>query len=150
MPGKSDSSRDALSAARTTHFHQFIRFAVVGVLQNGLNIGIFAVAVAGGVPFLLASVLAASAALTVSFFFNRRWTFPGRTDQTTARAIRFVSIWITILLVGLLLLAVLVDLAHMSKVLAQAIVVVVGAPVSYTAQRRWTFADRIKPTRAPT
>jgi putative flippase GtrA len=150
MPGKSDTSQGTLSAARNAHLRQFIRYSIVGVVQNGVNIGVFAIAVAGGVPFLLASVLAAVVALTVSFFLNRRWTFPGRTDQTTARAIRFVSIWITILLMGLLLLAALVDLAHLPKVLAQAIVVVVGAPLSYTAQRRWTFADRVKPTRAPT
>jgi putative flippase GtrA len=143
VPDASETYRDWWSAVRAANFHQFIRFAVVGVTQNGVNLGIFAVAVTWGVPFLLASVLAAGVALAVSFSLNRRWTFPGRTDQTTSRAMRFVGIWVTILLLGLPFLAMLVDIAHLPKIIAQTIVVVIGAPVSYAAQRRWTFAQGV-------
>jgi putative flippase GtrA len=120
---------------------EFIRFAVVGTAQNGLNLCVFALAVAGGVPYLFASVLAATAALSVSFALNRRWTFPGRTDQTTSRAIRFVTIWVMVVLLALPVLAVLVDVVHLPRVLAQAIVILIGAPASYAAQRRWTFSQ---------
>jgi putative flippase GtrA len=119
---------------------EFIRYATVGAVQNGLNLCVFALAVAGGVPYLIASVLAAAIALSVSFALNRRWTFRGRTDQTTGRAIRFVAIWIVIVLLALPVLAVLVDVVHLPQVVAQAIVVLIGAPASYAAQRRWTFS----------
>ncbi len=132
--------RDRLTAARATHLRQFIRFSIVGIIQNGLNIAVFAGAVVIGVPFLLASVMAAVMALAVSFSLNRRWTFAAATDQTRERAIRFVGIWITILLAGLPVLALLVEVADLPKVLAQATVVMIGAPVSYSAQRRWTFS----------
>jgi putative flippase GtrA len=124
------------------NLNEFIRFAIVGTAQNGLNLGVFALAVVGGVPYLLASVLGAIVALSVSFALNRRWTFPGRNDQTTARAFRFVTIWVIVVLLALPLLAVLVDVAHLPRVLAQAIVIVIGAPASYAAQRRWTFRQR--------
>lgn len=141
MPGESDTPQDALSAVRTTHLHQFIRFAVVGVLQNGINLSAFALAVAVGVPYLAASVLAAVVALSVSFFLNLRWTFRRQVGGVPGRAFRFVIIWTTILLLGLPILATLVSVAHLPRVLAQAIVIAIGAPLSYTAQRRWTFSS---------
>lgn len=128
----------------TAELRQFIRFASVGVIQNSLNIAVFAIAVTVGIPFIVASVIAALVALTASFLLNRRWTFPGRSDQTTRRAICFLTIWVSVLLLMLPILAVLVDIVHLPKVLAQASVVIIGAPMSYMAQRRWTFADKVK------
>lgn len=139
MARESDISRPRLRGERSSQLGQFLRFCVVGVIQNGLNIGAFAVAVAVGVPFLLASVLAAVVALAVSFSLNRSWTFAVARDRTTRRAIRFITVWVAIVLLALPVLALLVDVAHLPKVLAQAVVIIVGAPASYVAQRRWTF-----------
>ncbi len=121
------------------NIREFVRYAVVGGAQNGVNLVVFALAVAAGVPYLLASVLAAMVALSVSFSLNLRWTFPSRTGRTASRAIRFVIIWIMIVVLGLPILAFLVNVTHLPQVLAQAIVILVGAPASYAAQRRWTF-----------
>lgn len=118
---------------------QFIRFSIVGVIQNGLNVGVFATLVIIGIPLLVASALAASMALAVSFVLNHRWTFPDSSDRIGGRMVRYITIWVSIVLVGLPLLAVLVHVAHIEKVLAQAIIVVIGAPISYASQRRWTF-----------
>jgi putative flippase GtrA len=128
---------------RSPHVRQFMRFAIVGVLQNGVNLCVFALAVALSVPYLAASVLAAAVALSVSFFLNLRWTFPGSTGRMSGRAVRFATVWITIVLIGLPILAVLVSVAHLPRILAQAIVIVVGAPISYTAQRLWTFRHEV-------
>jgi len=135
-----DASLRRVSGGGAWDTRQFIRFAIVGVIQNAINVGTFALAVSGGVPFLLAAVLAAVIALSVSFALNRSFTFGGTSDRTAARAMRFALIWITILLVGLGLLAILVETLHVPRVLAQTIVIVVGAPISYLSQRRFTFA----------
>jgi putative flippase GtrA len=124
-------------------FRQFIRFATVGILQNGMNLGVFAVAIAISVPYLAASGLAAAVALSVSFLLNLRWTFRATPSRIAGRAFRFVSIWITIVLLGLPVLAALVSLAHLPRILAQAIVIAIGAPISYTAHRRWTFRHHV-------
>ena len=119
--------------------HQFIRFGAVGLLQNGVNLCVFALAIAVDVPYLAGSVLAAAVALLVSFFLNLRWTFRGSYDRMTGRAFRFVTVWVTIVLLGLPILALLVSVAHLPRILAQAIIIAIGAPISYTAQRHWTF-----------
>src|SRR6202035_2565953 len=118
---------------------QFGRFATVGILQNGMNLGVFALGISFGVPYLAASLVAAIIALAVSFSINRYWTFPGTTDQTAGRAVRFVTVWLAFVVVALPTLAILVDVAQLPKILAQAIIIVVGAPASYLIQLRWTF-----------
>lgn len=124
---------------RSFDLHQFIRFGIVGLLQNGVNLCVFALAIAINVPYLAGSVLAAAVALSVSFFLNLRWTFQAGSDRMTGRALRFATIWITIVLLGLPVLAVLVSVAHLPRIIAQAIIIAIGAPISYTAQRHWTF-----------
>ena len=119
--------------------HQFARFAVVGVLQNSLNLLTFAAAIAIDVPYLLASLIAAAVALATSFFLNLRWTFAAYSGRTTTRAVRYVTVWVTIVLLGLPALAVMVNIAHLPRIVAQGVVIAIGAPVSYLVQRRWTF-----------
>lgn len=130
------------------NIREFIRFAVVGGIQNGLNLVVFALAISAGVPYILASVLAATVALLASFFLNLRWTFPRRAGRISRRAIRFVTIWIIIVLLALPILAILVTVAHLPRVLAQAIVILIGAPASYAAQRRWAFGRGASRSRA--
>jgi putative flippase GtrA len=149
MTGSLDTSADPSSGAQRARLGQFIRFSIVGAIQNALNIGVFAAAVSAGVPFLAASALAAVLALAASFSLNRRWTFAGRTRYSHDRAARFVAIWLLILLLALPLLAFLVEVAGLPKIPAQVIVVAIGAPLSYLAQRRWTFASDSRGTSAP-
>ncbi len=126
-------------SAQQPTLREFARYATVGAAQNGLNLSVFAIGIAGGVPYLLASVLAALAALSLSFALNLLWTFPGRTGATASRAVRYVIIWVSVVLLALPLLAILVSVVHMPRILAQATVIVVAAPASYLAQRRWAF-----------
>jgi putative flippase GtrA len=124
---------------RGQELRQFVRFAIVGLIQNGFNVGAFALAIAYGVPYLLAALLAAVMALSISFLLNRRWTFPGRTDRSATRARRFVTVWLVFVVLALPILAFLVSVVGLPRVLSQAIIIMVGAPASYLLQRRWTF-----------
>jgi putative flippase GtrA len=121
------------------NIREFLRYAAVGGAQNGLNLLAFAGAVLAGVPYLLAALIAAVAALSFSFVLNHLWTFPNAESHVPTRAIRFAIVWVAIVALTLLTLAVLVDVAHLPRVLAQAIAILFGAPLSYAAQRRWTF-----------
>ena len=42
-------------------------------------------------------------------------------------------------MLALPVLALLVQVAHLPKVLAQVMIILIGAPVSYLLQRRWSF-----------
>jgi putative flippase GtrA len=118
---------------------QFVRYGFVGLIQNATNVGFYALAIGLGVPYLLAAVISAVIALALSFVLNRRWTFAGASGRARSQAARYVAVWIGFLVFALPMLALLVQVAHLPKVLAQVVIIAIGAPVSYLLQRHWSF-----------
>jgi putative flippase GtrA len=121
---------------------QFLRYAVVGAAQNGTYLALFAIAGALGVPLVPATLIGAAAAITLSFALNRRWTFRGADDRTAGRAVRYVVVWLSFVVASIPVLVVLVEVLHVPRVAAQALIICVGAPISYLIQRHWTFRPR--------
>jgi putative flippase GtrA len=118
---------------------QFVRYGSVGLIQNGINVACYALAIALGVPYLLAAVISAVIALALSFVLNRRWTFAGTSGRARSQAARYVAVWVGFLVFALPMLALLVQVAHLPKVLAQVMIIAIGAPISYLLQRHWSF-----------
>lgn len=114
---------------------EFVRFAIVGVLQNALNVAVFAVATGLGVHYRVAAVVAAVAALLASFVLNRGWTFPGRTGPLYRYALVFASA----VALGVVLLTFFVEVAGLPEVAAQVAAIIVVAPLSFLVQRAWVF-----------
>jgi putative flippase GtrA len=118
-----------------------VRFGVVGLLQNGLNLAVFAVTTALGVQYRIAAVLAALVALVVSFVLNRRWTFTGQTIPAGRQGVRYGLVFAAAVALGVGLLTLFVE-AGVPEVAAQAAAIVVVAPLSFLVQRRWVFRRR--------
>jgi putative flippase GtrA len=120
-----------------------LRFAVVGVAQNGVNLGTYTVALLAGAPYLTAAVLAGVTALLASFVANRAWTFRhARSARAHAQVVRYALVFVVASLFALAVLSLLVELAGVPRVAAQALAIMVAAPFSYLAQRAFTFRRR--------
>ena len=118
---------------------EFVRFAVVGVLQNGLNVAVFALATVLGMHYRVAAVVAALAALLASFALNRGWTFPGRTAPIHHQGARYALVFASAVALGIVLLTFFVEVAGLPEVAAQVTAIVVVAPLSFLVQRAWVF-----------
>lgn len=117
-----------------------VRFGLVGLLQNALNVATFALAVEGGVPYRAAAGLAAVLALLVSFALNRLWTFRATAQGPLAgHAIRYTIMFTLSVAAGVVILSALVELAGFAPVPAQVVAIAVVAPASFLAQRAWVF-----------
>lgn len=119
---------------------QVARFGAVGLAQNALNVAAFAALQAAGARYGLSAVLAALAALAVSFGLHRGWTFAraGSADLSGQLA-RYGTVFVAAVLVGLALLSLQVEVLGVPAVLAQAIAIVLVAPASFATQRCWVF-----------
>jgi putative flippase GtrA len=121
-----------------------IRFAVVGVAQNAVNLGTFTVELWLGVPYRPAAAAAALVALVLSFASNRWWTFYGAAGGSVGRdAIRYTVVFASAVAVGVALLTCLVDVVGLHPIAAQAVAILAVAPLSFLAQRLWVF--RVSP-----
>jgi putative flippase GtrA len=81
-----------------------VRFATAGVLQNGLNVAVFALATAVGVQYRVAAVLAGLVALVASFLLNRQSTFTSRTAPIHHQGLRYLIVFASAVALGVVLL----------------------------------------------
>ena len=116
-----------------------VRFGTVGVLQNALNVAVFAAATGLGVEYRLAAVLAGLVAFVASFLLNRHWTFMQRSAPIHHQGARYLLVFASAIALGVVLLTFFVEVAGLPEVLAQVAAILVVAPASFLAQRTWVF-----------
>lgn len=118
-----------------------LRFGVVGVTQNAVNLGIFTAGLWAGLDYVLAAILAAIVAVNLGFALNRLWTFGARGGgRLVGHALRYVAVYVVALAIGVAILIALVERVGLAPVEGQLVAIGVVAPASFVAQRTWVFA----------
>jgi putative flippase GtrA len=117
-----------------------LRFGAVGLAHNGVNLATYTCGLWIGFAYPAAAAMATCVALGFSFVANRHWTFAhARNGRARHQAARYVAVFAAAGTLTLGLLTLLVELADVPAVAAQAIAIMLAAPVSYVAQRSFTF-----------
>ncbi len=117
-----------------------VRFALVGASGYVVNLAVFAFAVhALGVDYRVAAVLAFTVAVTNNFVWNRRWTFAARDGHAGFQAVRFLVVSLAAFGVSLGILTVLVSVAELPRVAAQAIAIAAATPLGFVGNKLWSF-----------
>lgn len=120
---------------------QLLQFAVVGASGYVVNLAVFTLAVHGAdMPYQLAATLAFLVAVSNNFLWNRHWTFKAGDGRAHHQAARFLVVSVAAFAAGLVLLTVLVEAFGMQEVPAQAIAIVAVTPVSFLANKLWSFS----------
>jgi dolichol-phosphate mannosyltransferase len=119
---------------------QLFKFCAVGASGYVVNLCVFAVCV--GV-FDLHHLIAATAAFVVAvmnnFWWNRHWTFRARGGHAGFQAARFFTVSIAAFLFAAVVLEVLVSVAGLPELLAQAIAIVSATPLNFIGNKMWSF-----------
>ena len=123
----------------TAPLREAIRFAAVGLLQNALNVAVFALATGLGVHYRLAAVVAGLLAFVASFLLNRHWTFMGQTAPIHHQGARYLLVFASAIALGVALLTFFVEVTGMPEIAAQVAAILIVAPVSFLVQRAWVF-----------
>lgn len=131
-------------ARRGAHWGQLVRFAVVGASGYVLNLAVYSLALSAHVEYRAAATGAFIVALVNNFAWNRLWTFRDAPGAVHHQALRFVFVSGAAFLVSLAVLSVLVRAGGVPKVPAEALAIVAVTPVSFLANRLWSF----RPSRA--
>jgi len=119
---------------------QLGRYGVVGAMGYVVNNAVFAFCVhVAGIDFRVAAVIAFLISVTHNFIWNRHWTFEARDGHAGFQAVRFFTVSVLAFLVTFGVLNLLVSVAHMPKVPANALAVIAGVPLSFLGQKLWSF-----------
>ncbi len=132
--------RVRLGVRQTQNWLQLIRFATVGASGYVVNLGVFTACVhLLGVDYRISAVIAFVVSVINNFWLNRHWTFDAKHEHPIFQAARFFTISLVAFAFTYVVLIVLVDTAGLSKVLAQAIAIAAGTPLSFIGQKLWSF-----------
>ena len=120
----------------------FTRYCLVGGSGYVVNAAIFWAA-ARFVPYPVAFALAFAVAATSNFCLNRRWTFAATSHRPAASQFgRFLAVSVAALVSDLAVLSLLVEAAALPELLSALIAIGCTTPVSFGANRLWTFSRR--------
>jgi putative flippase GtrA len=126
---------------RPHNWIQLVKFCAVGASGYAVNLAVFYICVElVGVHYLLAATLAFVVAVTNNFWWNRHWTFKARIGAARFQAPRFFAVSILAFLVAATVLELLVSVAGLPELPAQAISIVVATPLNFIGNKMWSFA----------
>jgi dolichol-phosphate mannosyltransferase len=126
---------------RQTHnWLQLIRFATVGASGYVVNLLVFAGCVHGlSIDYRIASVLAFVVSVVNNFWWNRHWTFDAKHKHPVHQGLRFFTVSLVTFGFTYVVLVALVSGPGLPKVIAQALAIVAGTPLSFVGQKLWSF-----------
>jgi putative flippase GtrA len=119
---------------------QLVRFATVGASGYVVNLGVFAACLhVLAIDYKLSAVIAFVVSVVNNFWLNRHWTFAAKDEHFAVQGARFFMVSLATFAFTYLVLITLVEGAGLSKVLAQAIAIATGTPLSFLGQKLWSF-----------
>jgi dolichol-phosphate mannosyltransferase len=122
------------------HWAQLLRFCVVGGSGYVVNLAVFFAFTQLGTGHRGAAAAAFVVALSNNFFWNRRWTFAdARGGHAGFQAARFVCVSVCAFLFSLVVLELLIEVAGLPALAAQAVAIVCATPLSFLGNRLWSF-----------
>ncbi len=125
---------------RSHNWVQLFRFAAVGASGYVVNLVVFAACVhLLAVNYKLAAVVAFAVSVVNNFWWNRHWTFSAREAHPVRQGVRFFAVSLVTFGFTYVVLVSLVDGAGIAKVVAQAIAIAAGTPLSFVGQKLWSF-----------
>jgi putative flippase GtrA len=120
---------------------QLMKFCAVGASGYVVNLCVFALCVEGlGMHHLAGATVAFVVAVLNNFWWNRHWTFRARSGRAGFQAARFFAVSVVAFLFAASILELLVSVAEMPELPAQAISIVVATPLNFIGNKMWSFA----------
>jgi putative flippase GtrA len=131
--------RSAMRVRR--NWEQLAKFAVVGAVGYGVNLGVYAALLHAGLHFLLAATCSYFVAVASNYTWNRLWTFREHRAGVAAQGARFLAVSVCSLGANLVLLEALTAVGA-GKLVGQAIAIVLVTPLNFLGNRLWSFRHR--------
>ena len=126
---------------RPHNWVQLVKFCAVGASGYVVNLCVFALCVEVlDLHHLPAATAAFVVAVLNNFWWNRHWTFRAGSGRASFQAARFFTVSIVAFLFAASVLELLVSVAEMPELLAQAISIVAATPLNFIGNKMWSFA----------
>src|SRR5215210_5137777 len=131
---------------RPHNWLQLGKFCAVGASGYVVNLCVFALCFEVlHMHHLLAAAAAFAVAVSNNFWWNRHWTFRARGGRTGFQAARFFAVSLAAFLFAAAVLELLVSVAGVPELAAQAISIAAATPLNFVGNKMWSFALELRP-----
>jgi putative flippase GtrA len=128
---------------RSHNWVQLVKFCLVGGSGFLVNLSVFALASeVAGLHHLASAAVAYVVAVTNNFLLNRHWTFRARNGHAGFQAARFFAVSTCAALLAAAILELLVSVAGVPEVPAQAVAIAMAMPLNFVGNKMWSFGPR--------
>ncbi len=134
-----DNPRPARFPAFLKSLLTLLKFSFVGLLNTGIDYGLFLLLDFAGLPYLAAHVLSYTAGLVNSFLWNKFWTFRAARVFSFTETVRFVLVNLAALSVAGGILVLCVRVFALPDFAAKAIALPFSFAVNFLGNRFWVF-----------
>jgi putative flippase GtrA len=117
-----------------------VRFGALGVANNLLAYGLFAVMTIAGVPAIAAASITYALGMIVSYVGNRSFTF-AHAGSARRSVVRFLVVNAVGYGINVAILAIFVEHLDFDPLLVQLAAIVLVAGLIFVSMRFWVFAD---------
>jgi putative flippase GtrA len=129
---------------KSKNWRQLAKFLIVGGSGYVVNLCVFALCFEVlGLHHLIAATAAFVVGVANNFWWNRHWTFRARGGSALFQAPRFLTVSVVAFLFALAVLELLVTVAGVSELPAQAIAIVAATPLNFLGNKMWSFAIEV-------
>jgi putative flippase GtrA len=126
---------------RPHNWVQLVKFCAVGASGYVVNLTVFALCVEVlDLHHLAAATVAFVVAVLNNFWWNRHWTFRAGRGRAGFQAARFFTVSVAAFLFAASMLELLVSVAELPELPAQAISIVLATPLNFIGNKMWSFA----------
>ncbi|WP_082560265.1 GtrA family protein [Paenibacillus sp. Root52] len=123
-------------------FTTIFKFGIVGILNTGVDAGVFAILAFVGMPAMVAQAISYSCGTMNSYWWNNRWTFRDVKSQAQRiRIVRFVIANLFVLIWSSFIIYVAHSLWSWSLVSSKVIATLLGMLINYLISRYWVFGS---------
>jgi putative flippase GtrA len=133
-----DTAQVAAALRTRQNWEQLGKFCMVGAIGYAINLGVYAGLLHVGMHYLLAATFSFLVAVTNNYFWNRVWTFRERRAGVGAQGLRFFVVSLVSLGANLGILHLLITVGT-SKLVGQAIAIVLVTPLNFIGNKLWSF-----------
>jgi putative flippase GtrA len=139
-PSRAVHLRVRAGLRRPHNWMQLLKFCAVGGSGYVVNLCVFAFCVEVlDAHHLVAATAAFAVAVTNNFWWNRHWTFRARGGHAGFQAMRFFTVSVAAFLFAAAVLELLVSVAGVAELPAQAIAIVSATPLNFIGNKMWSF-----------
>lgn len=117
---------------------QFVKFSVVGLSNTIISLFVYYLFLWLEFNYLIANTLSWVISVFNAFYWNNKYVFKNENTWLKALIRTYLSYGFSFIL-GSVLLALLVELFHVSQTLAPLAVLVVTIPLNFLMNKFWTF-----------